>query len=308
MAMIGDVETHSIVSVSLDGVLNVFDPRIRSGLARVLHGAQKPITAATFVPSPHTFFAGSGDGRIHSLSLESDISVGYDDKAKEVDVGSSSFSKSTFVQTTSQPRGISVSSQDGHVFLAEAKHVEVLKSNQKVATVDTNSGKIVTVDVKERKVIISPWTFHTARIYSLAWTEDSTDIASASLDTHIYIWSIESKNIPIKNAVPGGAWGVRWIPGCGDANGKRKLIGVESDAAFSFPPPGTPSDPIKASINVTAEHHQPPTVAPPGHMSVTPSTRTRCSLIVAADIPSRPRTSLQPLHISTPEFLLNILY
>ncbi|KIJ37198.1 hypothetical protein M422DRAFT_260362 [Sphaerobolus stellatus SS14] len=211
---------NSIVSVSLDSVFNVFDPRNDSGPARSLHGARKPITAATLVLSPPTFFAGSGDGRIHSLSLESDTverSVGYDDKAKEIDVGSSSFSKSAFVQTTSQPRGISISSQDGHVFLAEAKHVEVLKSSQKVTAVDTKYVALST-DVYGDLVAVG------------GDTEDSTHIASASLDIHIYIWSIEkiNKNIPIKNAVPGGAWGIRWIPESGDANGK--LIGVGSDA------------------------------------------------------------------------------
>ncbi|KIJ46853.1 hypothetical protein M422DRAFT_249597 [Sphaerobolus stellatus SS14] len=313
----------AIVSLSLDGLVNVFDPRNGSGPARTLHGAQKPITAATIVPSPPTFFSGSGDGRIHALSLESDIverisgtghtslvsglaeaqgavwSVAYDDKAKEIDVSSTSFSKSIFVQTTSQPKGIAVSSQDGHIFVAEAKHVEVLKAGQKVATADTSyaalsidvhgdlvavggddakvhlytwsnaalkdtgvlegpfrgqvsatafspdgsllavgdsSGKIVVVDVKERKPIITRWTSHSARIYSLSWTEDNAHIASASLDTHIYIWSIAkvNKNIAILNAVPGGAWSARWIPATGDAatQGKRKLIGVGSDAAI----------------------------------------------------------------------------
>lgn len=56
------------------------------------------------------------------------------------------------------------------------------------------------------------WSFHTARVHSLAWTADGKHVASGSLDTHIYIWSVQNpiKNIAIKNAAPGGVNGVFW--------------------------------------------------------------------------------------------------
>ncbi|KAG6876069.1 hypothetical protein C0993_005737 [Termitomyces sp. T159_Od127] len=83
-----------------------------------------------------------------------------------------------------------------------------------------SSGKIVLYDVREQKMITSRWSFHTARINSIAWTSDSLHCASASLDTHVYIWSVARpmKNIGIKNAAPGGANAVHWLEKEGLAN------------------------------------------------------------------------------------------
>ncbi|KAL6306374.1 WD40 repeat-like protein [Sparassis latifolia] len=76
-----------------------------------------------------------------------------------------------------------------------------------------SSGKIVLFDVKERKAITSRWSFHTARIHSLAWTSDGQHCASGSLDTHVYVWSVQKpmRNIAIKNAGPGGVSAVFWL-------------------------------------------------------------------------------------------------
>ncbi|KIJ24763.1 hypothetical protein M422DRAFT_274386 [Sphaerobolus stellatus SS14] len=79
-----------VASLSLDGVLNVFDSRNGDGpvafcmlsalptphprilTSSLIQGPQKPITAATLVSSLPTFFTGPGDGRIHSLSVADD--------------------------------------------------------------------------------------------------------------------------------------------------------------------------------------------------------------------------------------------
>ena len=57
------------------------------------------------------------------------------------------------------------------------------------------------------------WTFHSARVASLAWTPDSLHLASGSLDTHVYIWDVKtpSKKIAIKNAGAGGVSAVAWV-------------------------------------------------------------------------------------------------
>ncbi|KAG5729088.1 hypothetical protein E4T56_gene3126 [Termitomyces sp. T112] len=83
-----------------------------------------------------------------------------------------------------------------------------------------SSGKIILFDVKEQKLTTSRWSFHTARINSLAWTADSRHCASASLDTHVYIWSVSKpmKNIGIRNAAPGGANAVHWLEKGDSAN------------------------------------------------------------------------------------------
>lgn len=63
------------------------------------------------------------------------------------------------------------------------------------------------------------WHFHSARVESLAWTADGQHCASASLDTHAYIWSLQNptKNIAIKNCGPSGLNAVLWI--ASDAKG-----------------------------------------------------------------------------------------
>lgn len=64
-----------------------------------------------------------------------------------------------------------------------------------------------------RQAITGRWTFHSARIHSLAWAPDGNHVASGSLDTHVYIWSVAKplKNIALKNVGPGGVFAVEWV-------------------------------------------------------------------------------------------------
>ena len=68
-------------------------------------------------------------------------------------------------------------------------------------------------DASERKLVTSRWSFHSGRIHALAWTADGRHCASGSLDTHVYVWSVEKpmKNIALKNAGPGGVNAVFWL-------------------------------------------------------------------------------------------------
>ncbi|TCD64690.1 WD40 repeat-like protein [Steccherinum ochraceum] len=87
-----------------------------------------------------------------------------------------------------------------------------------------STGKIVLFDVQKHSTVTSRWSFHSARIHSLAWTPDGKHCASGSLDTHIYIWSVDNpvKNIAIKNAAPNGVSAVFWL-------GDKKLAGTGAD-------------------------------------------------------------------------------
>ncbi|KAH8101147.1 WD40 repeat-like protein [Cristinia sonorae] len=87
-----------------------------------------------------------------------------------------------------------------------------------------SSGKIILFDVEKRASITSRWSFHSGRIHSLAWTADGKHCASASLDTHVYIWSVAKpmKNIAIKNAAPNGVNAVFWL-------GDTKLASAGAD-------------------------------------------------------------------------------
>ncbi|KAI5454488.1 WD40 repeat-like protein [Naganishia albida] len=62
---------NAVVSLSLDGILNVFDPRDSSSW-RKIHGPTKAVTAATLSAKPEpTFFTGSFDGSVRAFDLPS---------------------------------------------------------------------------------------------------------------------------------------------------------------------------------------------------------------------------------------------
>ncbi|KAF9788338.1 WD40 repeat-like protein [Thelephora terrestris] len=92
-----------------------------------------------------------------------------------------------------------------------------------------SSGKVFPFDVKEKKLITSAWAFHSARVNSIQWTSDSRFCATGSLDTNVYVWSVEkpTKHIAIKNAGLGGVNVVFWLE---DDGKKGKLVSSGADA------------------------------------------------------------------------------
>lgn len=59
--------------------------------------------------------------------------------------------------------------------------------------------------------------FHTARINCLAWSPNSTMVATGSLDTCVIIYEVgkpASSRITVKNAHPGGVYGLVFIDDC----------------------------------------------------------------------------------------------
>jgi WD40 repeat protein len=71
------------------------------------------------------------------------------------------------------------------------------------------------------------WAFHTARIEDVAWNVDGTHVATASLDTNVFVYSVKTptKNAKFRNAHMGGVNRVRWVEG---GNG---LVSVGNDGA-----------------------------------------------------------------------------
>lgn len=63
------------------------------------------------------------------------------------------------------------------------------------------------------QAIENRWTHHASRITALAWAPTGQHIASSSLDSHVFIWSVADplKTIPIRLAGPGGVNGVAWL-------------------------------------------------------------------------------------------------
>jgi WD40 repeat protein len=159
--------------------------------------------------SSETFLAGSADGRVFTfetasakaIPLEGDghtnfvsglatsdagtFSVGFDDKLREVDVSSNSFtyvphntslsfltviSRPAALATSSQPKAIAVAS-DSTVFIAEAQGVEAIRSNQKVHELKTSfttsmvaaRDSVVAVGGEDQKVRLYSWDGTTLR-------------------------------------------------------------------------------------------------------------------------------------------------
>lgn len=85
----------------------------------------------------------------------------------------------------------------------------------KLLAAGESSGKILVYDVAQLSVRLTQWVFHSARIAALAWSASGEHCASASLDTHVYVWSVARpmKQAAFKNAHAGGATGVAWLDG-----------------------------------------------------------------------------------------------
>ena len=75
-----------------------------------------------------------------------------------------------------------------------------------------STGKIFVYDVAQRQLKLHQWVFHLARINTIQWSPDGTHAVSSSLDTHVYVWSVERpmKNVSFKNAHAGGVTGAVW--------------------------------------------------------------------------------------------------
>ncbi|KAF8636915.1 hypothetical protein AX17_003166 [Amanita inopinata Kibby_2008] len=144
---------NDIVSLSVNGDLNVFDRRTGDKPVQVLVAPQKAITAAVSINS-ETFIGGCADGRVLSFTgaeakyLEGQghtnlvagmatsaatgaiYSVGYDDHVREIAGKGEGFLPAA-TATASQPKSVAVGG-DNTVFVAEANGLEAFRSNQKV--------------------------------------------------------------------------------------------------------------------------------------------------------------------------------
>ena len=91
------------------------------------------------------------------------------------------------------------------------------------------NGKILVFDAtkgEEWPVAITRWSSHTGRVTALAWRADGKFAVSGSLDTAVFVWSVESpgKRISVMNAHKEGVNGVCF-------QGDKKVISAGMDAA-----------------------------------------------------------------------------
>ena len=111
-----------------------------------------------------------------------------------------------------------------------------LSPSEKYLAAGDVMGKILLFDLQSKSVKTSRWAFHTGRINSMAWRptspgseEDGEDlIATASLDTHLYVYSLKKpmKSIKHLNAHKDGATCVAW-------DGPSNLYSAGSDTCIN---------------------------------------------------------------------------
>ncbi|OAX35074.1 WD40 repeat-like protein [Rhizopogon vinicolor AM-OR11-026] len=185
--------SSDLVSLSMSGDLNVFDPRTVEGPTRILQAPQKAITAASLTSSS-TFLAGSADGRVLSYDTDTTspsdavrlvggtlhtslvsgmatassgkvFTTGYDDHIREID-GSAYTPAST--PLLSQPKSVAVTS-DETFFVAGISSVEAIRNNQRVFELKPSfapsavgaGGNVVAVGGEDKRVHVHTWNGNT---------------------------------------------------------------------------------------------------------------------------------------------------
>ncbi|PWY92950.1 actin cortical patch component [Aspergillus heteromorphus CBS 117.55] len=91
-------------------------------------------------------------------------------------------------------------------------------------------GRVLVYKVADGSLVTDRWTAHTSRITSLAWNEDNVHLVSGSLDTNIFVWSLNNPGdwLQVSNAHKEGVNGVAWIAG------GSKVASAGADAAVKL--------------------------------------------------------------------------
>lgn len=92
-----------------------------------------------------------------------------------------------------------------------------------------NTGKIPLYELSDFTLVHSKWGFHTGKINSISWNEQSTYIVSGSLDTNVIVYSLKRplKNLKFFGAHKDGVNFVGWI-------GEDKIVSGGSDSAVKI--------------------------------------------------------------------------
>ncbi|KAL9710209.1 WD40 repeat-like protein [Leucoagaricus gongylophorus] len=226
---------NNLVSLSLGGNLNVFDPRTPERSARVFSAPQTAINA-TITTKSDTFLTGTASGRVYSYSVaegesttitgtshssyiaglatlheEDEVySVGWDDNVREISGG-------TFMPavtpTAAQPKSIAITN-DSTIFVVEIGAFEAFRSNQKiysnkpsyVPSVIAAWRMTVAIGAEDNKVRLHKWDGkklegtgvlegHQAQVSALAFSPDGKYIATGDSSGKIILFDIVEKKL-----------------------------------------------------------------------------------------------------------------
>lgn len=164
------------------------------------------LAAKGFTP---TAVAASADGNI--------LALGGDDKSVRL------YSLSASSQT---PKSLA----DLREALTSAPSALAFSPTGAHLAVGTSGGLIVVFKTSDWSLETKRWSAHTGRITSIAWSKDGEFAVSGSLDTNVFVWSLNmpGKRIKAGNAHKDGVNAVLWID---EEGGKRKVVSAGADAA-----------------------------------------------------------------------------
>lgn len=232
-----------LVSLSMSGDLNIFDPRTGDKPARILQAPQKAITAASSTSSS-TFFAGSADGRVLSYDTDSTspsdavqlvggtlhtslvsgmattrsgkvFTTGYDDQIREIE--GSTYTPAS-IPSLSQPKSVAVAS-DETVFVAGTTSVEAIRHNQRVfelkppyvPNVVGAGGTVVAVGGEDKRVHVHTWNGNTlTETRVLPESEGTITALAVSSDGALVVQGNSAGKIALYHSQTGEPIPTRW--------------------------------------------------------------------------------------------------
>ena len=195
-----------IISIDLEGRLNYFN-NDKPDPVKVLHGHQKAITAAAYLPSAKQLWTGSAEGRARAWDLATGMaeeldgeghsnyvsgiaasdgrvySTGWDDTLRTADGSQLSF-LGTAVKTAGQPKGVTVAtvSSKALALVATASGITAYADGSEVSrlslpsppTCIASSGAIIAVGSEDKRV----------RIFSALSTSKFEEVTTLTEPTH----------------------------------------------------------------------------------------------------------------------------
>ncbi|KAH7344740.1 WD40 repeat-like protein [Rhizoctonia solani] len=250
----------NLVSLSLNGVLNIFDKRDGSKPSRTLYGSTHSISSITS-PSAGTFLVGSNDGRITPFTVaegaqpisgeahksqvvaltqsgDKVYSTAFDDSVRSIDIRENKF-LATSNATNGQPKDIAVSGST--VYVATVNGVQVLENEKEKYKLPVSNpvtaiaahGRIVATGSEDKSTTLYEWdgsglkelgklTSNKGTVTAIAFSPDGSLVAAADSAGKVFVYDVAKKEAIISSWVFHSArvYGLAWT-----ADGKHCASG-----------------------------------------------------------------------------------
>ncbi|MCJ1310828.1 WD40 repeat-like protein [Agyrium rufum] len=231
-------QSSRVSSVGWDDTLRTIDSSTKTFIGGVTKTDGQPSAVAT-----------TPDGKVTIVATHKAIEV-FDDSSKVSSTPTKYSASALAVSNSSIAIGGDDSTLHIHPLPSSASSSSALKESKSISlpgpqittlawqgqstsaqylAVGFSNGKISVFDTSSWEVAISRWSSHTGRITSIEWNAEGTHAVSGSLDTNVFVWSVEKpgRRISVQNAHKDGVNGVGWL-------GKGKIYSVGGDAAVKI--------------------------------------------------------------------------